>query len=272
MNFAMLLLLGISLLSCNKTSGDVVIPPDENPVDSSAIIPGWTMIWNDEFNGAGVDTTKWEYEVNGNGGGNNELQYYTDKKENSFIENGALIIQARQENYLGKEYTSARLRTKYKGDWTYGLFVIRAKLPYGKGLWPAIWMLPTDWEYGGWPQSGEIDIMELLGDNARKVYGTIHYAGTSNDHQQSGGSFTLPSGNFVEEYHTFIVAWDSTGFQWFVDDSLYFNTAKAKPFDKRFHLLLNVAVGGNWPGSPDAFTTFPQRMTVDYVRVYKKTE
>lgn len=265
------LLLALLLLSCKKESdGAVLTPPDDEPIDSSIVIPGWTLVWNDEFDGTHVDTTKWEYEVNGDGGGNNELQYYTDRKENSFIENGTLVIQAREEKYLGKDYTSARMRTRNKGDWKYGLFVIRAKLPYGKGLWPAIWMLPTDWEYGGWPMSGEIDIMELLGDNVKKVYGTIHYAGASNEHQQAGGSFTLQSGNFVEEFHTFALAWDSLGFQWFVDDSLYYYTVKGKPFDKRFHLLLNVAVGGNWPGSPDGFTVFPQRMTVDYVRVYKK--
>ncbi|MFA6542076.1 MAG: glycoside hydrolase family 16 protein [Bacteroidota bacterium] len=254
--------------SCKKEdSGPIVGPPVVT--DSLPSIPGWTLVWNDEFNGTVVDTNKWEYEVNGNGGGNNELQYYTARKENSYIDSGALVIEAKQENYLGKNYTSARMRTIYRGDWKYGRFDIRAKLPFGKGLWPAIWMLPTYWEYGGWPASGEIDIMELLGDNIKKIYGTIHYGETT--HLQKGGNYTLPSGNFVETYHLFTVVWDSAGFEWYVDGIKYYSTAMGKPFDKEFHILLNVAVGGNWPGYPDDSTVFPQKMIVDYVRVYKKT-
>lgn len=244
----------------------------ETRQDSIPSIPGWTLVWNDEFNGDAVDLNKWEYEVNGDGGGNNELQYYTDRKENSYVDSGRLVIVAREENYLGKKYTSARMRTKYRGDWTYGRFEIRAKLPYGKGLWPAIWMLPTDWEYGGWPMSGEIDIMELLGHEINRVYGTIHFGPAWPNNQKIGASYKLPKGNFSEEFHTFTLIWDSTGFEWYVDGVKYFAAAKGTPFDKRFHMLLNVAVGGNWPGDPDGFTIFPQKMEVEYVRVYQKSQ
>lgn len=250
---------------------------DSNPVsqpsvpDTSLDLPGWKLVWNDEFNGSDIDMSKWNYEVNGDGGGNNELQYYTDSSWNSFIEDSCLVIQALRQNYKGKQYTSARLNTNLKGDWLYGRFDVRAKLPYGTGLWPAIWMLPTDWVYGGWPNSGEIDIMEELGDNTQKIYGTLHYANSSGQHAQDGGNFTLSSGTFAGDFHLFSVVWDSSGIQFYVDNKQYYSTTHSKPFDQRFHLLLNVAVGGNWPGNPDQSTIFPQRMVVDYVRVYRKT-
>lgn len=253
----------ITLGSCSTTDN-----PNE-PNDTIPEIPGYTLVWNEEFSGSNIDLTKWEHEVNGNGGGNNELQYYTSLAENSYIENGSLIIQALKKDYLGKAYTSARIRTLNKGDWTYGRFEIRAKLPYGKGLWPAIWMLPSDWEYGGWPASGEIDIMELLGHEPYKVYATIHY-GTVANHQSNGSSYQLPSSTFSTDYHVFAMEWDSTGMSWYVDGNKYYSVTKGKPFDKRFHLLLNVAVGGNWPGDPGSNTVFPQKMYVDYVRVYRK--
>ncbi|MBI2430329.1 MAG: glycoside hydrolase family 16 protein [Ignavibacteriales bacterium] len=256
---------------CKKIEDAAITDPPVSQ-DSIPTIPGWKLVWNDEFTGTTVDPNKWEYEVNGDGGGNNELQYYTARKENSYIDTGKLVIEAREENYLGKKYTSARMRTQWRGEWTYGRFEVRAKLPCGQGIWPAIWMLPTDWEYGGWPLSGEIDIMEMLGHEIDRVYGTIHFGPAWPNNQKSGGSYKLSGGNFCEDFHTFAVVWDSTGFQWFVDGVKYFSTAKGKPFDKRFHLLLNVAVGGNWPGNPNASTSFPQRMVVEYVRVYEKTE
>ncbi len=258
------------LVSCNKEDANEIIQPAVQPKDSIPAIPGWMLVWNDEFNGTTVDLKKWGYEVNGNGGGNNELQYYTARSENSYIDSGKLVIEARQESYSGKSYTSARMRTAGKGDWLYGRFDVRAKLPYGQGIWPAIWMLPTDWEYGGWPASGEIDIMELLGHETNKIYGTIHYGADAAHHLQKGGSYKLPSGTFAGDFHTFTTVWDSISMAWYVDGTLYFAANAASPFDRRFHMLLNVAVGGNWPGNPDQFTLFPQRMVVDYVRVYKK--
>lgn len=256
-------IISISFASCSKDDSTTT------PTDGIPEIPGYTLVWNDEFDKANIDFTKWGHEVNGDGGGNNELQYYTAFPTNSFIESGSLVIQALKENYQTKEYTSSRLRTLNKGDWKYGRFDIRAKLPYGQGLWPAIWMLPTDGEYGGWPASGEIDIMELLGHQPYKVYGTIHY-GTSANHQFSGGSFQLPTSTFSADYHLFSIEWDSTGMRWYVDGNKYHTEVHGQPFDKIFHIILNVAVGGNWPGSPNATTSFPQKMYVDYVRVYKK--
>jgi beta-glucanase (GH16 family) len=251
---------------CTKDDG---VSPDGSAVDSTARA-GWTLVWHDEFNGPAIDTGIWNYEVNGNGGGNNELQYYTAEQRNAFIENGTLVIQALKESYNGKAYTSARLNTDHKKDWLYGRVDVRAKLPYGRGLWPAIWMLPTDWVYGGWPASGEIDIMELLGHEPAKIYGTVHYGQDAAHHLQSGSSYSLAGGSFSSAFHTFSLEWTADSIKWFVDDKKYFAEANGSPFDKRFHLLLNVAVGGNWPGSPDASTVFPQVMQVDYVRVYSK--
>lgn len=264
------LLASLPVSGCKKESADSTITPTPAPTDTIPPVPGWTLVWNDEFNGPNIDGTKWEWEVNGDGGGNNELQFYTDRRENSSIEEGKLVIKALREDYYTKHYTSARMRTKNKGDWKYGRFEARMKLPYGKGMWPAFWMLPTDWVYGGWPLSGEIDIMEMLGHETTRVYGTIHWGDPN--HRQSGGNYVLPAGTFAGTYNTFVVEWDSAGFAWYVNGVRYFATAKGQPFDQRFHILLNLAVGGNWPGNPDASTVFPQMMYVDYVRVYKKSE
>ena len=278
---ALLLIFLFYLSNCADSS----TAPKQSDTDN--VIPepeGWELVWHDEFNGDAVDLTKWEYEVNADGGGNNELQYYTDRSQNSGVLDSVLVIQALKETYTGPEgtrqYTSARLRTKYKGDWKYGRFDIRAKLPYGKGLWPAIWMLPTDWVYGGWAASGEIDIMELIGHEPQKVYGTLHYGGAFPNNVHSGDSYTLPVGNFSTDFHIFTLEWDSTQIRWYVDGTFYqmqnswYSTGGEypAPFDQRFHLILNVAVGGNWPGNPDNSTVFPQRMEVDYVRVYRRSE
>jgi beta-glucanase (GH16 family) len=257
-----------TLGSCKKANQ--VVDAATTPTDTIPVPAGWQLVWHDEFDGPSIDQAKWNFEVNGNGGGNNELQYYTARTSNAYIDSGKLVIQALQESYLGKSYTSARMNSNEKGDWTYGRFEIRAKLPYGRGLWPAIWMLPTDWVYGGWPASGETDIMEMLGHETTKVYGTIHYGSSPATHQQTGGSYVISEGSFAGTYHVFAIEWDTTGMHWYVDGTKYFETLHGSPFDKRFHMMLNVAVGGNWPGSPDASTIFPQRMFVDYVRVFRK--
>src|SRR5437588_1714701 len=164
----------------------------------------WKLVWSDEFDGSSLDPSKWEFEVNAHGGGNNELQYY--KTNNVRVTGGVLTIEARKEHYTGpggtREYTSARIRTRAKGDWQYGRFDLRAKLPQGKGIWPAIWMLPTDQRYGGWPHSGEIDIMELLGQDPKKVYGTLHYSGPQG-HRYKGTNFVLRTGTFADDFHLF---------------------------------------------------------------------
>jgi len=247
-------------------------------------IPGWELVWHDEFSGKSIDLSKWSFEVNAQGGGNNELQYYVERKENTFVKDGSLHIQALEESYTGPEgtrqYTSARLRTKGLGDWTYGRFEISAKLPTGKGLWPAIWMMPTDSTYGTWAASGEIDILEMLGHEPYMVHGTLHYGGEWPYNTHSGDYFLLKNAQvFPDDFHTFVLEWEPREFRWYVDGELYQTQTEwhtdggnyPAPFDQRFHIILNVAVGGNWPGTPDYNTHFPQIMQVDYVRVYQKS-
>jgi beta-glucanase (GH16 family) len=240
----------------------------------------WVMIWNDEFDAPDIDQTKWNHVVAGGGFGNNESQYYTDLPENSFIQDGCLVIQALKRAYKGQHYTSAKLFTQGKGDWTYGRFEIRAKLPFGQGLWPAIWMMPTDYEkYGGWPSCGEIDIAEMVGFKPGTVYGTLHYG---NPWKNTGNGFSLPEGQkFADDFHVFALEWVPGRMTWFLDGTPYSTQTEwytsspgamwPAPFDRDFYIQLNVAVGGNWPGQPDATTEFPQQMQVDYVRVYKFT-
>lgn len=252
----------------------------------SSSLDGYEMVWNDEFDGTEIDDSKWGYDLGDGcqispdlcGWGNNELEYYTDRRENSFIENGNLVIKAIREVpfYLGQhQYTSARMVTKNKGDWRYGRVDVRAKLPIGQGLWPAIWMLPTDNVYGGWPKSGEIDIMENIGSEPTRVFGTIHYGHDFWRFNSQG--IELEEGTFADDFHVFTLLWDEDCIQFQMDgmDVGEPNTRSTVlpttfPFDQRFHLLLNVAVGGNLPGNPNAATSFPQTMKVDYVRVYQQ--
>jgi beta-glucanase (GH16 family) len=251
------------------------MPPTATPTGD------WKLVWHDEFDGpdgSAVDAAKWSFDVGSGGWGNGELQYYTDRTTNAYIEGGALVIKAQREDYRSSRYTSARLATKGKGDWLTGRFETRAKLPYGQGIWPAIWMLPTDWEYGGWPISGEIDIMELVGHEPSRVHGTLHYG---RPHTHSGDDYELAGGEtFADDYHVFALEWEPGEIRWYVDGVHYqtqreWFTSSTKgaypaPFDERFHLIINVAVGGAWPGYPDETTVFPQYMHVDYVRVYQK--
>ncbi len=241
----------------------------------------WQLVWSDEFNGAGLDQSKWSYQIGTGtpliGWGNNELQYYTNRPVNVDVFDGHLWIVAQRENFGGMQYTSARIRTRNKGDWRYGRIEMRAKLPTGRGLWPAFWMMPTDEVFGGWPRSGEIDIMELIGQQPNRVHGTIHFATPSLQHQYQGTFYTLPQGTFNDDFHLFWIEWQQNEIKWYVDSTLYFTRVPANlgganwPFNERFHIILNVAVGGNWPGSPDSTTVFPQAMVVDYVRVYQRS-
>ena len=242
----------------------------------------WSLVWSDEFDGDVIDTTKWSFQIGDGcpdlcGWGNNELEWY--RAENASVSDGYLKIEARQEAApAGKAYTSARMRTINRGDWTYGRYEVRAKMPVGKGIWPAIWMLPTDPSiYGTWAASGEIDIMEYVGDKPSEVFGTIHYGGSWPDNLFSSTIYTLDSGGFNDDFHTFAFEWEPRAMRWYVDGELYatqtdwFSSSGPfpAPFDVDFHLILNVAVGGNLPGNPDASTSFPQAMLVDYVRVYQ---
>ena len=237
----------------------------------------YQLIWSDEFNGTKLDSTKWSYQIgNRHGWGNHEKEYYTS--ENAIVKDGYLTIIAKKENRDGFDYTSSRIRTINKGDWKYGKFEMRAKLPIGKGMWPAFWMMPTKSVYGGWPVSGEMDIMEYLGNDSTTVYGTLHYGGRPPDNKHTGKSFKLVEGDFHNQFHTFTLIWERGKVQWLVDDSLYqtqteWYTTEGEfpaPFDQEFHIILNLAVGGDWPGYPDEFTRFPQKFIVDYVRVYQE--
>lgn len=233
------------------------------------------LVWLDRFYGDRLDLSKWNIEVNTNGGGNNELQAYTSSEKNIRVKNGLLIIEACRENVNGRSYTSGRITSKHKGDWKYGRVRVRAKVPAGAGVWPAIWMLPTDNIYGTWAASGEIDIMELKGEEPGTVYGTLHYGGEWPHQKHSGDSFSLRSGSFWDDFHIFEVRWREGRIEWWIDGVHYQTQTNwitsggefPAPFDQRFHLILNVAVGGNFVESP-MNTQFPRQMLVDYVEVY----
>jgi beta-glucanase (GH16 family) len=245
------------------------------------------LVWSDEFDGTAVDTTKWSFQLGDGsevnlprGWGNNEQQWYTEN--NATVANGFLTITARKESVqAGFNYTSARLRSYRKGDWTYGRLEMRAKMPLGKGLWSAFWMLSTNREYGGWAASGELDIVEYLGSEPDEVFGTIHYGGEWPNNTFSGTPYKLPEGGrFDQDFHVFAIEWEEGEIRWYVDDVHYgtktdwFSSAAPfpAPFDKKMHLLLNLAVGGDLPGAPDANTQFPAEYVIDYVRVYQEGE
>ena len=236
-------------------------------------------VFADEFNYTGLpDPNKWGYDIGGSGWGNNELQYYTNQLKNAFVANGKLTITAYKEEMEGRNYTSARLITKNKGDIKYGRIEVRAQLPAGLGTWPAIWMLPTDWVYGGWPSSGEIDIMEHVGYDQDVIHITTHsekYYFKINTQK----SATKKIENASTQYHVYRLDWTPEKITGYIDNELIFTNVnegtdyKAWPFDQRFHLLLNIAVGGDWGGAKGIDeTAFPASMLVDYVRFYKMIE
>ena len=243
----------------------------------------WNLVWSDEFDqpdGSAPDPAKWNHQQGGSGWGNGELQHYTDSTNNAYIENGMLVIKAIEEYMLGRDYTSARLTTQFKGDWTYGRFEIRAKLPNTQGIWPAFWLLPSRGRYGSGPAGGEIDIMELIGSEPYRSYATLHYG---NPPEHSSGYYDLPNGaTYADDFHIFTFEWEPDEIRWYLDDELFhtadywFTSAKTgqfpAPYDQDFHLLINVAIGGHWPGSPNETSVFPQMMYVDYVRVYQHPE
>jgi beta-glucanase (GH16 family) len=242
------------------------------------------LVWSDEFNqadGSAPDPQKWTFDLGGKGWGNQELETYTSRPENVYIHDGMLVIQARKEKFTGndgvaRDYTSARLKTQGLFSQTYGRIEARIKIPYGQGLWPAFWMLGNDEGKVGWPKCGEIDIMENIGREPSMVHGTVHGPDYSGGKGVSA-AYSLPRGErFAAAFHTFAVDWRPRQIQFFVDDNLYTTILPTSippgaswVYDHPFFIILNVAVGGAWPGNPDATTTFPQTMQVDYVRVYK---
>ncbi|MCF8367251.1 MAG: family 16 glycosylhydrolase [Bacteroidales bacterium] len=235
------------------------------------------LVWSEEFDYTGLPgSSNWNMETGGGGWGNNELQYYTNSQNNAMVENGVLTITAREEEYGGRDYTSARITTQNKFDFKYGKIEARIKLPYGQGLWPAFWMLGANISSVGWPACGEIDIMEMIGGsggNDKTCHTTLHWD-NNGDHASYGESYTLSSGIFADDYHIFAVEWDSQEIRGYVDENKFYTAnltpAELSEFRNNFFIILNVAVGGNWPGSPDATTVFPQTMKVDYVRVYQE--
>jgi beta-glucanase (GH16 family) len=233
---------------------------------------GWILEWSDEFNGPTLDSTTWVPDTGGAGWGNAELEYYTARPENARVENGNLIIEARQEQYGNSAYTSARLKTQGLRAWTYGRIEARIQIPRGQGLWPAFWMLGENYGPVAWPDCGEIDVMENIGKEPSLVHSNVHGPGYTNVPSLSA-AYGLPAGAFADDFHVYAVEWEPGVIRWYVDDSLYRTlTPDDVPgpwaFDHPFFIILNVAVGGDWPGAPDTTTVFPQTMRVDYVRVY----
>ncbi len=251
------------------------IPIPSSGFTSPNSYSGMSLVWEDDFSGSSLNTSNWSFETGKgqNGWGNNELQYY--KKENTSLQDGNLIITAKKEAFEGSEYTSSRIITLNKQQFRYGRIDIRAALPRGQGLWPALWMLGTNISSVGWPACGEIDIMEMIGGQGREntVHGTVHWE-SNGTRAQYGGEKKLTSGTLADQFHVFSITWDATSIRWFIDDQQYHvidtTPAELDEFRRQFFFVFNVAVGGNWPGSPDATTTFPQHMIVDYVRVFQK--
>ena len=273
----------VALVACRSAAVPATRPtaPLNEPMSTATPGPtpipaphGWKMVWHDEFDGPAIDRRNWTFDIGGGGWGNNESEFYTDRPENARLEDGFLILEARKEDYGGREYTSARLKTQGLQSWTYGRIEARLKVPFGQGIWPAFWMLGEDIDAVDWPLCGEIDIMEHVGKDPTRVYGTLHGPGYSGA-QGVGGRYTLATGTLSDTFHTFAVEWEADAFRWYIDDTLYLSKTPADlpgrwVYDHPFFIILNVAVGGKWPGYPNKTTQFPQRMYVDYVRVYQR--
>ncbi|MBN2000697.1 family 16 glycosylhydrolase [candidate division KSB1 bacterium] len=243
-------------------------------IKPSVYSQNWALVWSDEFNDETINPAIWTRQTGGHGWGNNELQYYTDRDDNAFLQEGMLIIKAMKENYQGNNYTSARLTSRNKKSFRYGKIEARIKLPYGQGIWPAFWMMGVNYGSVGWPKCGEIDIMEMIGGDNREniVHGTVHWDHDGN-YASYGKSFKLNSGTFAQDFHIFYIIWENNKIEWYVDDVRY-NVIDITPdalseFHQEFFIQLNLAVGGRWPGNPDGSTEFPQKLTIDYVRVYQ---
>jgi beta-glucanase (GH16 family) len=273
-----IILLGMNCLPVLPSAAQAASPP--------AAAPDWKLVWSDEFNGpngSAIDGTKWISETGGGGWGNNELEYYTNRPVNASQQDGNLVITVLPEKYAGadgasRNYTSARLKTQGKFSQTYGRFEARIKIPRGQGIWPAFWMLGDDIDKRGWPDGGEIDIMENIGKEPALVHGTIHGPGYSGEHGISA-PYALPdNARFADDFHIYAVEWEPNVIRFYVDEHVYATRTPADlpkgakwVYDHPFFVLLNVAVGGYWPGNPDASSVFPQTMLVDYVRVYERT-
>lgn len=265
---------------------------------------GWKLTWSDEFDGDKIDLAKWDFDLgNGffnydanqwiSGWGNAELQSYTDHPANVSVKEGLLRIRALKQSYQGSGYTSARIKSRSRDGsalfaQTYGRFEFRAKFPAGQGLWSALWLLPAEEKYGGWAASGEIDVVEIKGQEPSKISGSLHFGDRWPGNQSVTENYDLPNGGLATDFHVYRVEWTATEIRWYVDDVLFQTRSKwstngpaagggkdpkapfPAPFDQPFFILMNLAVGGNFLGNPDATTDFPAEMQVDYVRVYER--
>ena len=280
------LALALLLGACTESKTPDIPPPVVTPTATNAEAKDYAayteLAWSDEFGGSGpLDASKWMYDLgNNNGWGNNELEYYTNSTDNVSQSGGNLVIQALRQSASGFAYTSGRVLTKNKKDFQYGRIDVRAKVPQGKGLWPAIWMLGSDIDQNNWPKCGEIDMMELRGQRPTEILSTMHFADNAGNHKQDGiEPVKLPDGgSFADDFHTYSVVRSKDQMRFYVDGKQYYsfttsNTSPyAYPFNNNFFVVLNVAVGGNFlgtGGNPDASTVFPQQMLVDYVRYYQ---
>lgn len=269
-NFLMLFTV-LALGACGGGASQNLLSVPDTP---SIVAPVWELVWQDEFEGTGLDHSKWREDTGGDGWGNNELQFYTKRAENLRVKDGLLVIEARQENYSGRAYTSARIKTAGLQESTYGRFEARIKIPAGQGIWPAFWLLGNNLSTAGWPACGEIDIMENIGKEPAIIHGTMHGPGYSGA-KGYGQPYNLDKGRYADDFHVFALEWEATELRWYMDGVKYFS---ARPqqlagqwvFDHPFFIILNLAIGGDWPGPPDVTTQLPQQMLVDYVRVYRR--
>jgi len=231
----------------------------------------WELVWSDEFDDVSINTSNWTHDIGGNGWGNSELEYYTDRSDNAIIDTGNLLIIAKSESYLGNSYTSARLKTQGLQSFTYGKIEARMKIPVAQGLWPAFWTLGDNISTVGWPQCGEIDILEHI-SNASYINGTMHWADSDGVHASAG---TATAWKNPSQYHMYSIEWDADSIKWFLDGKKYFggnitnNIYSTEELHMPMFIILNLAVGGSWPGNPNGTTPFPDTMFVDYVRVYQ---
>ena len=283
-------ILPIVLIACMNNDKKQIINSLEtdktfnNDVNNELGESDWVLAWSDEFESDTINTNNWNFQVEKAGRFNDEWQRYTNSSDNAYIENNCLVIKAIHESdkHGKNQYTSARLNTAHKQSWTYGKIAARMKLPHGEGIWPAFWMLGVNIDENGgdtpWPQSGEIDIMELFGfRNDSVVEANLHYANKSGEHTMMGAEeYKLEQGKFADAFHTFELEWDAKNIRWFVDGQKFaeqsISTKEFDAFHKDFFIILNIAVGGTFAGRPDATTNFPQSMYIDWIRVYKKKE
>ena len=274
LTFIILTSISSLFINCSKKSDGGTTVPVDTTHKPPVVLP-YKLVWSDEFNTPGLpDKANWSYDIGGNGWGNHELEYYTDSRmENARVENGNLVIEARKEAFGGKAYTSARLLSKTKAQFTYGIFEIRAKIPHGNGTWPAIWTLSAH-DPLTWPQDGEIDIMEAIGSNPNVIYGTCHNQAF---HGATGKGGTTTIALSPDSFHIYKIEWTADAINWYVDDNNYYtyvnphNGNDSWPYYNDFFVILNVAVGGDFGGQKGVDdSAFPQKMLVDYVRIYQR--